>query len=578
MFGHRQLASWIFITSIWVLVVTTDDPDCYTSENNSVKFNGDCINTETYALIVSNDQLEMKFEGKGNPTNPKGIKLNIGGCAFKTTFQESEGNGGFAYKLQSFTKATALSDKITFNNEHALELKCKVDFEAIDGGKYKVDVSDASFESPDTKSVPDWVWILCGSVGVAFVLLCVSSAVLYCILRKTTKDTPVAKSRLSKAGNVPVVEKKSNRAKTRWAKKQSKKHSKQHLKNDDDMKHESKKQVQGKHEKNAHPIHGFFASPKVNDSTTVDEKKGGEHKLICKPAKRKFVDEMTIMKRITEPPAEKKWKSKTEFTQEDALIMTERAKAFKDKFNFLVRRPMNPKKLAKIRRKHDKSTELTEEPANEWTRFDEAQKMGNKPTIKHAFDIGEGYYAIHVSTEEAQSTPTQLNTAVDKSDCLVEMPVDPLDKPKYKLLSQLMNNAPWSVRLLLYFNIEVSEVGAQVLEAKKDLQKLIDTLPGGKTREFYQSQLAAVKFIGSIADDVEGVQEGRLKPINHSLFSDANNANRKLLKQQIKNLNDLLYHCMAAEILETKQTTAFGYGKKKPRSTMAEDDGEKYGL
>ncbi|KAI6188815.1 hypothetical protein M3Y98_00395100 [Aphelenchoides besseyi] len=196
--------------------------------------------------------------------------------------------------------------------------------------------------------------------------------------------------------------------------------------------------------------------------------------------------------------------------------------------------------------------------------------MGNKPTIKHAFDIGEGYYAIHVSTEEAQSTPTQLNTAVDKSDCLVEMPVDPLDKPKYKLLSQLMNNAPWSVRLLLYFNIEVSEVGAQVLEAKKDLQKLIDTLPGGKTREFYQSQLAAVKFIGSIADDVEGVQEGRLK--------DANNANRKLLKQQIKNLNELLYHCMAAEMLETKQTTAFGYGKKKPRSTMAEDDGEKYGL
>ncbi|KAI6188552.1 hypothetical protein M3Y98_00367000 [Aphelenchoides besseyi] len=138
---------------------------------------------------------------------------------------------------------------------------------------YSITFEDASFESPDTKSVPDWVWILCGSVGVAFVLLCVSSAVLYCILRKTTKDTPVAKSRLSKAGNVPVVEKKSNRAKTRWAKKQSKKHSKQHLKNDDDMKHESKKQVQGKHEKNAHPIHGFFASPKVNDSTTVDEKK-----------------------------------------------------------------------------------------------------------------------------------------------------------------------------------------------------------------------------------------------------------------------------------------------------------------
>ncbi|KAI6188767.1 hypothetical protein M3Y98_00389500 [Aphelenchoides besseyi] len=227
--------------------------------------------------------------------------------------------------------------------------------------------------------------------------------------------------------------------------------------------------------------------------------------------------------------------------------------------------------------------------------------MGNKPTIKHAFDIGEGYYAIHVSTEEAQSTPTQLNTAVDKSDCLVEMPVDPLDKPEVQATQptheQRAVECP-SVALLQH------RIGAQVLEAKKDLQKLIDTLPGGKTREFYQSQLAAVKFIGSIADDVEGVQEGRLKfaypwalyfdPANKNEIRaiqdmtfgmekelkrmDANNANRKLLKQQIKNLNELLYHCMAAEMLETKQTTAFGYGKKKPRSTMAEDDGEKYGL
>ncbi|KAI6218482.1 hypothetical protein M3Y95_01168900 [Aphelenchoides besseyi] len=354
---------------------------------------------------------------------------------------------------------------------------------------------------------------------------------------------------------------------------------------------------------------------------------------------------MTIMKVITKPPptvedkptvqepAEKKTpmvqkktpkvqkKAKIDFSKEDKTIMEERSKQFEEKFKFKVQYPMNPNKLTKIRRGHKKSTEVMEEPTTEWTKFDDILKNGKKPSIKFAFDVGENYYNIHLSSEEAPP-PTELHTAVDKDERIVEMAVNPLDQPKFKLLSGLMSQPPWSVRLILYFNLEVSEVGTLILAAKEDLQKLIEKLPEGKAREYFRSELAAVKFVGSIVDDVEGVQEGRLKfafpwafrngrelaaltkrQYLWALYFDPADKNEiraieemtvgmerqlklmspkhknyALLKKQVTNLNKLLYHCMAAEILESSQRTAFGHGKKKPRSTMAEDDDEKYGL
>ncbi|KAI6215620.1 hypothetical protein M3Y94_00406500 [Aphelenchoides besseyi] len=303
MFGQRQLASWILVMSISVLVVTTGDPDCYKSENGSV------------------------------------INLNIGGCEFETVFQQAGNSGGFCYQAQGFTKATAQTDKITFNNEKVVTKQCSVNFETIDEGKCKVDVSihsknpegfsitfeNASFYSPVTKSVPDWAWILwsvqyptllliflvfSSVLGVGTVIVCLLiSSVLYCILH--TKDEKASRG---------------------------KKHS------------------QGKPEKK---VDDLFCVAKREGPEEGRRERGklrnGEHGRFGKP-ERKFVDEMTIMKVITkspptvedkftvQEPTEKKTptvlkktptvqkKAKIDFSKEDKTIMEEWSKQFEEKF------------------------------------------------------------------------------------------------------------------------------------------------------------------------------------------------------------------------------------------------------
>ncbi|KAI6217768.1 hypothetical protein M3Y95_01195400 [Aphelenchoides besseyi] len=205
MFGQRQLASWILVMSISVLVVTTGDPDCYKSENGSV------------------------------------VTLNIGGCSFQVSFVVFENSGGFSYNNKDFTKATAQTDKITFNHEKILTKQCSVNFETIDDDKYKVDVSihpnnpegfaitfeNASFYSPVTKSVPYWVWILCSVLGVAIVIVCVViSSVLYCIFHKKDEKPQVVESYVAGSKQplpavvvTPSVKKESAKSKTSpgWA-------------------------------------------------------------------------------------------------------------------------------------------------------------------------------------------------------------------------------------------------------------------------------------------------------------------------------------------------------------------------
>ncbi|KAI6217791.1 hypothetical protein M3Y95_01197800 [Aphelenchoides besseyi] len=241
MFGQRQLASWILVMSISVLVVTTGDPDCYKSENGSVKFNGRCTNTKTYTLSVNSNQLDIKFERNGNPKSSDDVTLNIGGCEFKTVFQELGNSAVFTYELQEFTKATAHSDKITFNNNAALTKQCSVNFETIDDDKYKVDVSihpnnpedfsitfeNASFYSPVAKSVRDWVWILCSVLGVAIVIVCVViSSILYCIFHRKDEKPQVVESYVAGSKQplpavvvTPSVKKESAKSKTSpgWA-------------------------------------------------------------------------------------------------------------------------------------------------------------------------------------------------------------------------------------------------------------------------------------------------------------------------------------------------------------------------
>ncbi|KAI6215628.1 hypothetical protein M3Y94_00407400 [Aphelenchoides besseyi] len=168
MFGQRQLASWILVMSISVLVVTTGDPDCYKSENGFV------------------------------------VNLNIGGCSFQVSFVVFENSGGFSYNNKDFTKATAQSDKITFNNE-----------------------KNASFYSPVAKSVRDWVWILCSVLGVAIVIVCVViSSILYCIFHKKDEKPQVVESYVAGSKQplpaivvTPSVKKESAKSKTSpgWA-------------------------------------------------------------------------------------------------------------------------------------------------------------------------------------------------------------------------------------------------------------------------------------------------------------------------------------------------------------------------
>ncbi|KAI6235061.1 hypothetical protein M3Y95_00011400 [Aphelenchoides besseyi] len=241
MFGQRQLASWILVMSISVLVVTTGDPNCYKSENGFVEFNGRCTNTNTYTLSVNSNQLDIKFEGRGNPSDALTVNLNIGGCAFPVSFVVFENSGGFSYNNKDFTKATAQTDKITFNNNAALTMQCSVNFETIDDSKYKVDVSihpnnqedfaitfeNAFFYSPVTKSVSDWVWILCSVLGVAGVIVCLLiSSVLYCIFHKKDEKPQVVESHVAGSKQplpaivvTPSVKKESAKSKTSpgWA-------------------------------------------------------------------------------------------------------------------------------------------------------------------------------------------------------------------------------------------------------------------------------------------------------------------------------------------------------------------------
>ncbi|KAI6217776.1 hypothetical protein M3Y95_01196200 [Aphelenchoides besseyi] len=270
MFGQRQLASWILVMSISVLVVTTGDPDCYKSENGFVKFDGRCTNTKTYTLSVNSNQLDIKFERNGNPKRPLkqvyfvivsstiyfSVNLNIGGCSFQVSFVVFENSGGFSYNNKDFTKATAQSDKITFNNEKVVTKTCSVNFETIEDDKYKVEVSihpdnpegfaitfeNASFYSPVAKSVRDWVWILwsvlystllliflvfSSVLGVAIVIVCVViSSILYCIFHKKDEKPQVVESYVAGSKQplpaivvTPSVKKESAKSKTSpgWA-------------------------------------------------------------------------------------------------------------------------------------------------------------------------------------------------------------------------------------------------------------------------------------------------------------------------------------------------------------------------
>ncbi|KAI6185521.1 hypothetical protein M3Y98_00033100 [Aphelenchoides besseyi] len=129
-----------------------------------------------------------------------------------------------------------------------------------------------------------------------------------------------------------------------------------------------------------------------------------------------------------------------------------------------------------------------------------------KSAIAYVFNILDGKKVfVHGSMEQAPSVQHA------SSECNVEMPTDPLEQAKFERLRRFIGYPPWIVRMLLYFLEEPLDVGYKIDEANHEIQTLLDKHPAGFAHEFYEAQLKAVKFVGSIADDVLAVQRGTKK-------------------------------------------------------------------
>ncbi|KAI6197805.1 hypothetical protein M3Y94_01268100 [Aphelenchoides besseyi] len=175
--------------------------------------------------------------------------------------------------------------------------------------------------------------------------------------------------------------------------------------------------------------------------------------------------------------------------------------------------------------------------------------------------------------------------------------------------------------MILWFIEDPLDVGQELDEAKGEIKLVIDHLPPGKSRDFFAAKLKAVKFVGSIVDDVLacqggtkkfhypwGFRDGRelallsRKAILSGLYLDPadcheiealkaqlaemeeelrvmkDDKKRQKFASQVERMKFLVYHCTEAEKLEATREVAFAAGKSKQRSTNAVDDDEKFGV